>query len=127
MTKGVLIKTDGKWWSYDKDRGVYRNVQNPDDKIHQLELALKLLQELVDGLSGFLYRSSCFFSDCLDGKKYLPQGKPFGRLMDAGAQEARNRHPPVGGIDLGQGQARAWQGYEGVSMGSERTKVVQVS
>lgn len=105
MTKGVLIKTDGKWWSYDKDRGVYRNVQNPDDKIHQLELALKLLQELVDGLSGFLYRSSCFFSDCLDGKKHLPQGKPFGRWMDAGAQEARNRHPPMGGLDLGRARA----------------------
>lgn len=105
MTKGVLIKTDGKCWSYDKDRGVYRNVQNSDDEIHQLELALKLLQELVDGLSGFLYRSSCFFSGCLDGKKHLPQGKPFGRLMDAGAQEARNRHPPMGGIDLDQARA----------------------
>ncbi len=75
---GIQIRTDGKWWSYDKDRGVYRNVQNPDDEINQLELALKLLQELVDGLSGFLYRSSCFFSDCLDGKNICLRVNPSG-------------------------------------------------
>ena len=107
MTKGVLIKTDGKWWSYDKDRSVYRNVQNPDDEIHQLELALKLLQELVDGLSGFLYRSSCFFSDCLDGKKYLPQGKPFGRWMECGCPGGTESAPANWRLRFGSGQGIA--------------------
>ena len=61
MTKGVLIKTDGKWWSYDKDRGVYRNVQNPDDKIHQLELALKLSQRVSGWVERFFIPLFLFF------------------------------------------------------------------